>query len=340
MKILCIIPARSGSKSLINKNIIDFCGIPLLAHSINHAKNSRYINRIIVSTDSKEYRDIALNYGAEVPFLRPNELSRDSSLDIDVFNHVIESLENQENYNPDIVVQLRPTYPIRNVYDIDKMIEHLINNHEADSIRSVVRSTETPFKMWFIENNYLVPVINSDFEYYNSNRQSLRETFTQNGSIDVIRVETIKTKKSMTGDKIISYLMDEDYDIDTIDDFIRSEKKLLVSSSPLIYGFDIDDLFEYENKLKRSHIKADGSIINLINRLYDSDNKIIIFARKSKIDLDNTKPEIKSKLRDLGLRYHELSFNNPEVDIYIANKSMLVRELQRIIKKEVFHGNL
>lgn len=226
MEILCIIPARSGSKSLINKNILDFNGMPLFAHSINHAIKSKYINRVIVSTDSSHYREIALEYGAEAPFLRPIEISGDDSLDIEVFNHVLEILEKTEDYTPEIIVHLRPTHPLRNVCDIDRMINLLISNPTADSIRSVVRSSDTPFKMWFKENDFLVPVIESDFEYYNWNRQNLRETYTQNGSIDVIKVETLKLKNSMTGDRILCYLMDSDYDIDTMDDFIIAEKNI------------------------------------------------------------------------------------------------------------------
>lgn len=333
MKVLCIIPARSGSKSLKNKNILNFNGLPLLTHSINHAKLSKYINRIIVSTDSYEYRDIALSYGAEVPFLRPYEISGDDSLDIEVFNHVLESLENMENYNPDLIVHLRPTHPIRNVIDIDKMIELLIDNNFADSIRSVVRSTETPFKMWFIENNFLVPVIKSDYEYYNSNRQILRDTFYQNGSIDVIRSSTIKTKKSMTGDKILSYLMDGDFDIDSIDDFIRSEKKMLISSTPLTFAFDIESIIDIDILSNGSHIQAKKNAIKLVNKLYDKENKIIILTNSFLNNSSTTKLELKSKLIDIGLKYHELSFNKPKADIYISNNSMLVNELQRIMKE-------
>lgn len=148
MNVLAVIPARSGSKSVVNKNIRDFNGKPMLAHSIEHAKASKYINRIILSTDSQEYALIGQEYGAEIPFIRPEEYATDDALDIDVFYHCLKFLEEKEGYKADVVVQLRPTYPIRDVEDIDNMIEILLNNKEIDSVRSIASATEIPYKMW------------------------------------------------------------------------------------------------------------------------------------------------------------------------------------------------
>jgi N-acylneuraminate cytidylyltransferase len=122
-----------------------FAGLPLIAHSINQAKDSKYINRVIVSTDSKNYSEIAMQYGAEVPFLRPRTISQDESLDIDTFIHALEYKKFHENYVPDLVVHLRPTHPIRNVADIVNMIEIISKKIDADSIRSVVKASETPY---------------------------------------------------------------------------------------------------------------------------------------------------------------------------------------------------
>ena len=126
MKILCLIPARSGSKSLPHKNIKLLNNKPLLAYSIEQAKNSKYNMRIIVSTDSKEYSDIANKYGAETPFLRPKEISQDNSTDFEFIKHAIEWLKENENYYPDIILQLRPTQPDRKVSDIDKCLDIFI----------------------------------------------------------------------------------------------------------------------------------------------------------------------------------------------------------------------
>ena len=148
MNILAIIPARAGSKSVPHKNIRMIGGKPMLAHSINHAKASNYINRVIVSTDSEAYADIAREYGAEVPFIRPEEYATDTALDYDVFLHALTWLKEQEGYEADIVVQLRPTYPIRDVKDIDNMIQLLLDCPNADSVRSMAKATEIPYKMW------------------------------------------------------------------------------------------------------------------------------------------------------------------------------------------------
>ena len=137
LKIVAIIPARSGSKSVKDKNIRVMNGKPMIAYSIEQALASKYIDRVIVSTDSEEYKKIAEEYGAEVPFLRPAEISGDFSLDIDVFKHAVKWLAENESYHADICVQLRPTHPVREVKDIDAMIELLINDNEADSVRSL-----------------------------------------------------------------------------------------------------------------------------------------------------------------------------------------------------------
>jgi len=127
-EILAIIPARSGSKSVKDKNIREINGKPMIAYSIEHAKASKLINRVIVSTDSEQYAAIAREYGAETPFIRPAEYAQDTSLDLEVFEHALSFLEEKEAYVPDMVVQLRPTYPIRYVEDIDKMITQMLED--------------------------------------------------------------------------------------------------------------------------------------------------------------------------------------------------------------------
>lgn len=220
MQILAIIPARSGSKSVKDKNIRIINGKPLLAYSIEHAQKSKMINRIIVSTDSDKYAKIALDYGAEVPFLRPEEYATDTALDFDVFHHVLTELKEREDYVPDIVVQLRPTYPIRESDDIDNMIQILLDNSEADSVRCIVEAREIPYKMWRLEDNGRIrPLLTDISEAYNMPRQELPVIYYQNACIDVIRTGTIMEKKSMSGDYILSYLMNHNFDIDTEADF-------------------------------------------------------------------------------------------------------------------------
>ena len=244
MDILALIPARSGSKSVPDKNIRIVAGKPMLAWSIGHALGAGSITRVIVSTDSQEYAKIAREYGAEVPFIRPAEFATDTALDIDVFRHALMWLDENEGYRPDIIVQLRPTYPKRRVDDIEAMIQMLIDHPEADSVRSVAPATEIPYKMWvcaqssgsagahevtsglagpagsIVDGNMgqIVPVVKDIPECYNMPRQELPTAYYQNACIDIMRYETIMKKNSMTGDVILGYLMDENYDIDTEDE--------------------------------------------------------------------------------------------------------------------------
>jgi CMP-N,N'-diacetyllegionaminic acid synthase len=228
MKILAIIPARSNSKSIIHKNIRLLNNKPLLVYSIEHGQSSLFINRIILSTDNIEYGIIGKKYGAEVPFMRPVCISDDLSTDLEVFNHALTWLKKFENYTPEICVQLRPTYPYRNPKDIDSMIKLLIDNPEYDSVRSITKANENPFKMWTINSNGsispVVKKINNINEPYNEPRQKLLPAYIQNAAIDVFWTKTVLEKKSMTGDKIYGYIMDHNYDIDYEQDFINAER--------------------------------------------------------------------------------------------------------------------
>ena len=242
MQILAIIPARAGSKSVPNKNIRNIGGKPMLAHSIDHAKESKTVNRIIVSTDSAEYARIAKEYGAEVPFLRPAEYATDTALDYDVFYHALTWLKENDHYMPDVVVQLRPTYPIRRSEDIDNMVELLLKHPEADSVRSMTKATEIPYKMWLLKDSciksevegcqilgdekgavtgQIIPLIKDIPECYNMPRQQLPVAYYQNACIDVFRPMVVLEKHSMSGDCILGYEMSENYDIDTEEDFER-----------------------------------------------------------------------------------------------------------------------
>lgn len=223
MEVLALIPARSGSKSVKDKNIRDIAGKPMIAYSIEHAKQSKYINRVIVSTDSEKYAEIARKYGAETPFLRPAQYAQDSSLDIDVFAHALGYLREEENYVPDIVVQLRPTYPIRNVEDIDKMVEMMMEDMTIDSIRCIAPAKEIPYKMWLKgENGQIHPLMTDIKECYNMPRQQLPKAYYQNACIDVIRTDVITEQHSMSGEKIIGYEMTENFDIDTEEEFEKA----------------------------------------------------------------------------------------------------------------------
>lgn len=251
-KILAIIPARAGSKSVPNKNIREIAGKPMIAYSIEHALESKLINRVIVSTDSEQYAQIAKYYGAEVPFLRPAEYATDTALDYDVFFHALTWLKEHEGYQPDVVVQLRPTYPIRKAEDIDAMIQMLLDYPEADSVRSMAKAKEIPYKMWRLADledgmekgnigiNYvkkaeaeknghinihkkrILPLMTDIPECYNMPRQQLPQVYYQNACIDVFRSRVVLENNSMSGNYILGYEMSENYDIDTEEDMEKA----------------------------------------------------------------------------------------------------------------------
>ena len=226
--VLALIPARSGSKALVDKNIRPFLGKPMLVHSIDHAKASALIDRVIVSTDSPAYAEIAKKAGAEVPFFRPAEISQDHSTDLEAFTHALVWLQEHEGKVPDILVHLRPTAPHRDVQDIDAMIQILRDHPEIDSVRSVAKAPAPPFKMWFLgKDNILEPVVKTSIkDAHNLPRQMLPQTYLQNACIDVVRTSVVLNKKSTTGNKIYGYVMQDDFDIDTNDDLARLEAHL------------------------------------------------------------------------------------------------------------------
>ncbi len=150
MEILALIPARGGSKSIPGKNIKPLAGYPLIAYSIAAGKAAQRINRVIVSTDDQEIAAIASRYGAEVPFLRPTEFSQDNTPDLPVFQHALAWLAKEESYHPEIVVQLRPTSPFRRTWHIDNAVDLLLENPDADAVRTVCLPFQNPFKMWQI----------------------------------------------------------------------------------------------------------------------------------------------------------------------------------------------
>lgn len=221
-EVLALIPARGGSKSIPRKNIRRFGNHPLIAYSVAAGLQAERIQRVIVSTDDEEIAQVALDYGAEVPFLRPPELSLDHVEDLPVFEHALQWLREQEGYVPDLVVQLRPTSPLRPRRCTDDAVEQLWHHVEADCVRTVTPSWQNPYKMWRIEGDAMISLLRGEFdEPYNMPRQALPATYWQTGHLDVIRTETITGKHSMTGDRILPYVIDPGYalDIDTEEDW-------------------------------------------------------------------------------------------------------------------------
>jgi len=211
MKIFALIPARSGSKGIPNKNIIDFHGKPMMAWSIEQALKCKYIDRVFVSTDSEEYQQIAIEYGAEATFLRPKEISDDLSTDLECIEHFLDQLASEDH--PDIIVHLRPTYPTRQLSILEATIEIFMGvRSEYDSLRTVVPFEKSPMKMYTIDSDILNPLFpewRGIKEPYNRCRQELTQCYLHNGYIDIMNTDTIKKYKSVTGLKIYPFVMNE-----------------------------------------------------------------------------------------------------------------------------------
>ena len=229
-RVCAIIPARGGSKGIPRKNITDLAGRPLIAYSIDHARASRRVERVIVSTDDDEIARIAESCGAEVPFRRPPDLAGDTVLDLPVFEHALHWLQEHERDEPEIIVHLRPTAPLRPAGQIDAMIEQLEAHAGADSIRSVSRPGPHPWRMFTIGNDgYLHALLEGVHpQPYLLRRQELPDVFWYNAVTDVTRRRTILEKHSMTGERILPFVIDarDVVDIDEPDDLLIAAVKL------------------------------------------------------------------------------------------------------------------
>jgi N-acylneuraminate cytidylyltransferase len=228
-EVLAIIPARGGSKGIPRKNIRPFSGFPLIAWSIAAARQSRTVTRTLVSTDDEEIAAVARSFGAETPFLRPAALAQDGTTDLPVYLHALNWLAENENYRAEVVVQLRPTSPIRPRDCIDGAVHLLLEHPEADCVRGVVPAGQNPHKMWRLdpETGRMLPLLTVPGlpEPYNAPRQVLPTVYWQTGHIDAIRPATILEKGSMTGEVLFPLVIDPRFtvDLDTPNDWAKAE---------------------------------------------------------------------------------------------------------------------
>ena len=194
-EVLAIIQARGGSKGIPHKNIRSFAGYPLIAYSIAAGLQASLVTRVILSTDDPEIAKVGQQFGAETPFLRPVEFAQDNSTDLPLFQHALEWLKVNEGYQPQVVVQLRPTSPVRPVGLVDEAVKILLDHPEADSVRGVVPAGQNPHKMWRIdmETGQMRALLDVPGvpEPYNAPRQALPAVYWQTGHIDAIRTTTI-----------------------------------------------------------------------------------------------------------------------------------------------------
>lgn len=237
--IIALIPARSGSKGVIHKNLRSLAGHSLLAWSIKACSKTKLIDKIIVSTDSPQYADHARQYGADVPFLRPAEFSKDTSVDHEFLLHAISWLSSHQSI-PQYIVHIRPTTPFRSPSVIDSAIETVMNNSEATALRSVHRMPESAFKSFSMSETGYLTLINGseDIESGNNARQSFPVTYKANGYVDVLSSDHILSTGRIHGNKTLPFITNYTEEIDTEDDLFRHQCKL--RSHPELYR----ELFE------------------------------------------------------------------------------------------------
>ncbi len=326
--VCALIPARSGSKTVKDKNIRIMNGKPMISYSILDGLNSKYIENVIVSTDSEKYAEIARECGALVRFLRPDGISDDKALDIEVFLHFLEWLKENDYDLPEIIVHLRPTHPYRMTEDIDNMVEILLSNPEIDSVRSVVRAKEVPYKMWlFNDDETMRPLVTCDVkEAYNAPRQILPEVYMQNACIDVIRTSTLLNKHSMTGDNIAGYKMNYDFDIDTEADFLRAEQFLAIrdklnNNEKIKIVCDIDGIIANKTKCN-DYSKAIPleSNIQILRNLHEKGHTIVLHTARGYATGIDWKEITTKQMKAWGVPFDELIFGKPDADFYVDDK--------------------
>ena len=227
-KLLAIIPARGGSKRLSRKNILDFAGKPLIAWSIESALRSKYIDRVVISTDDQEIADISKKYGADVPFMRPDELATDKATSIDVVLHLLEKLETDNKFY-DYIILLQPTSPLRTTQNIDESVE-LLQSKNSDSVISVCKAEHSP--LWcntLPEDDDLCGFIKEST--VNKRGQDLEQYYRLNGAIYLCSINSLKKENAFfLKSNCLAYKMEQEQsvDIDTKVDFMLAE--ILVAS--------------------------------------------------------------------------------------------------------------
>ncbi|WP_435086228.1 acylneuraminate cytidylyltransferase family protein [Candidatus Pelagibacter bacterium nBUS_33] len=226
MIIYALIPARSGSKRIKNKNILKLNNKNLIQITIEQALKTKEINKIFVSTDSKKYQKISIDAGAEVPYLRNKKISKDLSTDLECFKDFLYQLKKRSVPIPDIIVHLRPTYPYRENKLISNCIKKfLMLKGKADSLRTIFKLKENIQKMWLINKKKMIyNPITINTEQHSIPGQKLKKSYIQANCIDILNVKKTIYKNSMTGKKIYGYEINHNYDIDDIDDFNRLKK--------------------------------------------------------------------------------------------------------------------
>lgn len=219
-RILALIPARGGSKGLPRKNVLPVAGRPLIAWTISQALSSESVGAVVVSTDDSEIADVAARFGAEVPFMRPDELATDTSPSIDAVLHALDALA-AHGREFDMIALLEPTSPLRAADDIDRAVSLLMAHPDADAVVSVGQvHTEHPAIMKRLEDDRLVsyiPVVSDA-----TRRQELAAAYFPYGVVYLSRVDSLRRSRSFYPERTIPMFIErwQNYEIDDMYDLL------------------------------------------------------------------------------------------------------------------------
>ncbi|MCK5039247.1 MAG: acylneuraminate cytidylyltransferase family protein [Thermoplasmata archaeon] len=232
--VLAIIPARGGSKSIPGKNIKDLGGKPLISYTIQEALGSKYIDRVIVSTDDQNIANVANEYGAETPFIRPKNIAEDTSTSLSVILHTLKFLIEKHNYSPDIVVFLQPTSPFRTSLHIDSGIEKIL---DCDAVIGVAEVKHHPYFMMQQEDGLLSPFL--DLTNRSLRRQDVPPLYYINASLFITKIDYYNNLKEtdpvcpIFAGEVKGVFMDEISSIDINDDHDLLIAECIISSNLL-----------------------------------------------------------------------------------------------------------
>lgn len=252
IRAVALIPARSGSKRILNKNLQTLGRHPILAYSIASAIESQLFERIIVSTDSENYATVALHYGAEVPFVRPSHFSQDESRDIEWVSHALQKLR-ESGQEFDIFAILRPTSPLRTASTIQRAFSEFFTHESCDSLRAVEPCSQHPGKMWCISGDLLIPVLPvqpSGVDWFSSPTQSLPEVWVQNASLEIAYTRCVTELQSISGNLIRAFKteglegfdLNSERDLRDLHELVRLRPELLPNVTQQPFVGELPDL--------------------------------------------------------------------------------------------------
>lgn len=231
-RVLAVVPARAASKGLARKNLREIGGRSLVAWAVEAARDARLVDRVVGSTDSEEIAEALEKAGADVPVLRPAALAGDDAPDPPVFLHVLDVLAGL-GYEPDVVVNVRPTAPLRTGADIDAAVQLLLSCPAARSVKSVSAVTEHPYKMWAVAaDGFLEPILPAWHQRFGGDpdiaRQRLPVVYRSDGGVDAVWVSVLRETGAFHPGPVAAYVMDpaRALDIDDEEDVLVAAHRL------------------------------------------------------------------------------------------------------------------